>query len=62
MTADAAWAGFMEGGVLAPGRPADMAVLALDWLAAPAKDVVASEILATIMDGRVASRSPELKG
>lgn len=62
MTADAAWAGFMEVGVLAPGRPADMAVLALDWVTAPPKEVVGSEILATIMDGRVASRSPELKG
>lgn len=62
MTADAAWAGFMEGGVLAPGRPADMAVLALDWLTAPPKEVVDAPILATIMDGRVASRAPELKG
>jgi len=62
MTADAAWAGFMEGGVLAPGRPADMAVLSKDWLSVPAKDVLSSEILATIMDGRVASRSAELKG
>jgi len=62
MTADAAWAGFMEGGVLAPGRPADMAVLSHDWLSVPPKDVLSSEILATIMDGRVASRSAELKG
>ncbi len=62
MTADAAWAGFMEGGILAPGRPADMAVLSHDWLSVPAKEVLSSEILATVMDGRVASRSPELKG
>ncbi|HEX7901649.1 MAG TPA: amidohydrolase [Planctomycetota bacterium] len=62
MTADAAWAGFMDGGVLAPGRPADLAVLSRDWVTAVPKDVLSSEILATIMDGRVASRSPELKG
>ena len=62
MTADAAWAGFMDGGILAPGRPADLAVLSHDWLSVPAKDVLSSEILATVMDGRVASRSPELKG
>ncbi len=54
MTADAAWAGFMEGGVLAPGRPADMAVLSHDWLQVPPAEVASSEILATIMDGRVA--------
>ena len=32
MTADAAHAGFMNGGVLDPGRPADLAVLSHDWL------------------------------
>lgn len=57
MTADAAWAGFMEGGVLAPGRPADMAVLSHDWLKVPPQDVLSSEILATLMDGRVAFQS-----
>ncbi|HYF00881.1 MAG TPA: amidohydrolase, partial [Planctomycetota bacterium] len=35
MTAGAAWAGFMDGGVLAPGRPADMVVLSCDWVTAP---------------------------
>lgn len=53
MTADAAWAGFMDGGVLAPGRPADMAVLSRDWLEVPAGEVPGSEVLATLMDGRV---------
>ena len=53
MTADAAYAGFMEGGVLAPGRPADMAILSHDWLKVPPKDVLSSEVLATLMDGRI---------
>ncbi len=60
MTADAAWAGFSEAGVLAPGRPADLAVLSHDWLAVPAREVLSSEVLATVMDGRVASLSPAL--
>ncbi len=53
MTADAAYAGFMDGGILAPGRPADMVVLSHDWLRVPPKEVLSSEILATLMDGRV---------
>lgn len=53
MTADAAYAGFMEGGVLAPGRPGDMAVLSHDWLSVPPREVLSSEILATLMDGKV---------
>jgi predicted amidohydrolase YtcJ len=60
MTADAAYAGFMEGGILAPGRPADMAVLSHDWLKIPPKEVLESQVLATIMDGRVACASREL--
>ncbi len=60
MTADAAYAGFMDGGVLAPGRPADLAVLSHDWLRVPAKEVLSSEVLATIMDGRVACASRSL--
>ena len=35
MTAGAAYAGFMDAGILQPGRPADMAVLSHDWLAVP---------------------------
>ena len=54
MTADAAWAGFMEGGVLAPGRPADLAILSCDWLTASPEDVLRSEVRATLRDGRVA--------
>ena len=61
MTADAAAAGFMDVGVLAPGRPADMAVLSQDWLSIPPQDVPRTEILATLMDGRVAVQSPALR-
>ncbi|HYE97442.1 MAG TPA: amidohydrolase family protein, partial [Planctomycetota bacterium] len=57
MTADAAWAGFQEVGVLAPGRPADLVVLSRDWLASSPEEVVGSGIRATIMDGRVAARA-----
>jgi predicted amidohydrolase YtcJ len=53
MTAGAAEAGFQDSGVLAPGRPADMAVLSADWAASEPKAVLESEVLATLMDGRV---------
>ena len=59
MTSDAAYAGFMEGGILSPGRPADMAVLSVDWLSHP-DQVLESEVLATLMDGRIAYRSKSL--
>lgn len=62
MTADAAWAGFQDGGVLAPGRPADMAVLSEDWLEVPARKVLESEVVATLMDGRVGYQSNRGKG
>jgi predicted amidohydrolase YtcJ len=57
MTSGAAFAGFMESGVLKPGRPADMAVLSADWLACPPESVMATEVLATLMDGRVGYQS-----
>jgi len=53
MTVDAAYAGFSDAGVLAPGRPADMAVLSHDWLRVPPKEVMGSEIIATILGGEV---------
>jgi len=56
MTSGAAWAGFQEGGVLAPGRPADLAVLSEDWLASPGT-VMSSEVAATVMDGKVGYQS-----
>jgi hypothetical protein len=60
MTADAAHAGFMDGGVLAPGRPADLAVLSHDWIGVPPREVLSSEVLATVMDGKVACASKSL--
>ena len=62
MTSDAAHAGFMEGGILAPGRPADMAILSRDWLEVPPKEVLTSEVLATLMDGRVGFMSKNFGG
>ncbi len=62
MTAGAAYAGFQDSGVLAPGRPADMAVLSHDWLTADPKAVLESRVLATMMDGRVGYQSKELRG
>jgi predicted amidohydrolase YtcJ len=62
MTAGAAEAGFQDSGVLAPGRPADMVVLSQDWLAVPPQAVLESQVLATMMDGRVGYQSKELRG
>jgi predicted amidohydrolase YtcJ len=60
MTAGAAHAGFQDSGVLKPGRPADMAVLSHDWLRVPPKEVLESEVLATLMDGRIGYQSKGL--
>jgi predicted amidohydrolase YtcJ len=57
MTSGAAYAGFMDSGVLAPGRPGDMVVLSDDWLACSPEAVMSTEVLATLMDGRVGYRS-----
>jgi predicted amidohydrolase YtcJ len=62
MTSGAAHAGFMDSGVLAPGRPADMAVLSHDWLEVEPRQVLESTVLATIMDGRVGYQSKDLRG
>jgi predicted amidohydrolase YtcJ len=62
MTAGAAYAGFQESGVLSPGRPADMVVLSHDWLTSDPKAVLESQVLATLMDGRVGYQSKELRG
>ncbi|MBI3854957.1 MAG: amidohydrolase [Planctomycetes bacterium] len=62
MTSGAAWAGFMDSGLLAPGRPADLAVLSQDWLECPPEAVLESQVLATMMDGRVGYQSKELRG
>jgi predicted amidohydrolase YtcJ len=57
MTRGAAYAGFMESGVLEPGRPADLVVLSDDWLASPPESVMSTEVLATLMDGRIGFQS-----
>jgi predicted amidohydrolase YtcJ len=57
MTRGAAYAGFMESGVLEPGRPADLAVLSDDWLACRPESVMSTEVLATLMDGRIGYQS-----
>jgi predicted amidohydrolase YtcJ len=57
MTSGAAYAGFMESGILAPGRPADMVVLSDDWLTCSPEAVMQTEVLATMMDGRVGYQS-----
>jgi predicted amidohydrolase YtcJ len=62
MTSGSAHAGFMESGVLAPGRPADMAVLSHDWLEVTPQAVLESTVLATLMDGRVGYQAKELRG
>ena len=61
MTAGAAAENFMEGGVIAPGRPADMVVLSHDWLTCPVEEIARSEVLATMMDGRIACLSRKLR-
>lgn len=57
MTSGAAYAGFQDSGVLAPGRPADLVVLSDDWLAIPPESVMSTQVLSTMMDGRVGYQS-----
>lgn len=57
MTSGAAYAGFMESGRLQPGRPADLVVLSDDWLACSPESVMSTEVLATLMDGKVGFQS-----
>lgn len=55
MTIDAAYASFAEEtlGSLVPGKRADMTVLSQDIMSVPAGEIMASRVLATIIDGRV---------
>lgn len=62
MTAGAAYAGFMDTGILSPGRPADLGVWSCDWLSEPPEAVLESRLLASVMDGRIAYQSKELRG
>jgi len=57
MTSGAAYAGFMDSGVLHPGRPADLVVLSDDWLGSSPESVMSTEVLATLMDGKVGFQS-----
>lgn len=57
-TKDAYWASFEEanGGVIAPGKWADLTVLSKDILSVPDADLLKTEVLYTIVNGRVAYR------
>ncbi len=57
-TRDAYWASFAEndGGVIAPGRWADLTVLSKDILAVPDADILKTKVLYTIVNGKIAYR------
>lgn len=58
-TRDAYWASFAEanGGTIAPGKWADLTVLSKDILSVPDQDILKTEILYTIVNGRIAYQS-----
>ena len=58
-TKDAYWASFAEanGGVVAPGKWADLTVLSKDILSVPDAEILKAQVLYTIVNGRVAYRS-----
>ena len=47
----------VDGSDSGDARPADMAVLSEDWLTIPPSKVLESEVVATLMDGRVGFQS-----
>jgi len=55
MTIDAAYASFTESmlGSLEPGKKADFVVLSQDIMTIPASQVLATKVLATVIDGQV---------
>lgn len=57
-TKDAYWASFEEanGGVIAPGRWADLTVLSKDIISVPDAEVLKAEVLYTIVNGKIAFR------
>lgn len=57
-TKDAYWASFAEahGGVIAPGKWADLTVLSKDILAVPDAEILKAQVLYTIVNGKVAYR------
>jgi len=58
-TKDAYWASFAEGngGTIAPGMWADLTVLSKDILSVPDAEILKTEILYTIVNGRIAFQS-----
>ena len=62
MTLDAAYGSFeeREKGSIAPGKAADLVVLSQDILTVPDDRLLETEVLATIVDGKVAFESPAL--
>ncbi len=63
-TLDAAYAGFAEGslGSIAPGKKADLLVLAANPLTAPVSELLTMKPLAVIVAGKVVRSSPDLEG
>jgi predicted amidohydrolase YtcJ len=59
-TADAAYASFEERvkGTLTAGKLADLAVLSEDLFASPPEAILRTQVLLTVMDGRVVHRAP----
>ena len=59
-TKDAYWASFAErdGGVIAPGKWADLTVLSQDILTVPDLEILKTQILFTIVNGQIAYRGP----
>lgn len=62
-TKDAYWASFAEGfgGTIAPGKWADLTVLSKDILNVPDAEILKTEILYTLVDGKIAYQSKSVK-
>lgn len=62
-TKDAYWGSFAEanGGVIAPGKWADLTVLSLDILSVPDPEILKTRVLYTIVNGKVAYRGSAAK-
>ena len=58
-TKDAYWACFAEanGGVIAPGKWADLTVLSKDILTVPDAEILKTSVLYTIVNGKIAYRA-----
>lgn len=54
LTIDPAYASFTEStlGSLVPGKRADYVVLSRDIMSIPAKQILGTEVIATVIDGR----------